>query len=170
MIVTVTVCGSDTTVVVDGLRVRVLLIVPVMTSIGTTTDGAPLAAAVTVVPPPAPEIGVTVTDDPLVVAKQPLALSEMTVQFVSALVHVGEILELLPLTSIPLAEIVRVSAPLAELRTAPVGLTVTLANEVGETKKPLQPISNPATATKLIRARNAVPVLDIAPPEHTFSS
>jgi len=78
--------------------------------------------------------------------------------------------ELLPLTSRPLAEIVRVPAPLAELRTAVVGLTVMLASEVGETKKPLQPTINPATTAKLIRTRNAVPVLDIAPPEHTFSS
>ena len=104
-------------------------------------------------------------DDPLVVAEQPLALSEMAAQFVSELVQVGEMDELLPLTSVPLAESVR--DPLlavAELRTAVPGLTVMLASEVGETKKPLQPIINPATATKLIRARNAVPVLDIAPP------
>jgi hypothetical protein len=110
-------------------------------------------------------------DDPLVVAEQPLALSEMAAQFVSELVQVGEMDELLPLTSVPLAESVR--DPLlavAELRTAVPGLTVMLASEVGETKKPLQPTINPATTAKLIRTRNAVPVLDIAPPEHTFSS
>jgi hypothetical protein len=37
-------------------------------------------------------------DDPLVVAEQPLALSEMAAQFVSELVQVGEMDELLPLT------------------------------------------------------------------------
>jgi hypothetical protein len=43
-----------------------------------------------------------------------------------------------------------------------------LATEFGETKKFPQPFSNPTTATKLISARTAVPVRDIAPPEHTF--
>ena len=48
MSVTVTVCGSDSTVVVDGLMVRVLLIVPVMTSIGTAALLVPLHLTVTV--------------------------------------------------------------------------------------------------------------------------
>ncbi len=82
------------------------------------------------------------------------------------LVHVAEVqVELLPLTSVALAEICRV--PPVVLRTAVVGLTVMLATEFGETKKPPQPIINPATATRLISARTAVPVRDIAPPEHT---
>ena len=142
----------------------ILVIVLLTTSIGIATDGAPLAVTVTVAVPPAPEIGVTVAVDPLVVAKQPLTLSEMTAQFVSELVHVGETVEPPPLTSVPVAENCRVPAPLVELRTAVSGVIVRLASEFGETKKPLQPIINPATATRLIRARTAVPVLDIAPP------
>ena len=153
--VAVTVPGG-VTVVLDRFRVTPLT-VPVTTSIGTVAL-CPPEVAVTVAVPPAPGIGVTVTDDALVEAEQPLALNEMTVQFVSVLVHVGEILELLPLTSKPLAEIVRGPASAAELRTAVVGLTVMLASEFGETKKPLQPISNPATATRPIRARTAAPL------------
>ena len=88
---------------------------------------------------------------------------------VSEVVHVSEVqVELLPLTSVGLADICRV--PPVVLRTAVVGLTVMLASEVGETKKSPQPIINPATATNPISARTAVPVRDIAPPEHTFSS
>jgi hypothetical protein len=88
---------------------------------------------------------------------------------VSEVVHVSEVqVELPPLTSVGLADICRV--PPVVLRTAVVGLTVMLATEFGETKKPSQPIINPATATKLISVRTAVPVRDIAPPEHTSSS
>jgi hypothetical protein len=89
--------------------------------------------------------------------------------FVSEVVHVSEVqVELLPLTRMGLADICRV--PPVVLRTAVVGLTVMLPTELGETKKLPQPIINPATATKPISARTAVPVRDIAPPEHTFSS
>jgi hypothetical protein len=95
-----------------------------------------------------------------------------TVPVVSEVVHVSEVqVELPPLTSVGLADICRVGeAVFAVLRTAVVGLTVMLATEFGETKKSLQPVINPATATNPISARIAVPVRDITPPEHTFSS
>jgi hypothetical protein len=149
--VTVTVVGCDATVVVDVLRVRVVPIVPGITSIGTVALFPP-EVAVTVAVPPAPAVGVTVMLDPVV------ALSVISAPVVSEVVQVTATSELLPLTSVPLAEIVRVPASVAELRTAVVGLTVMLASEFGETKKPLQPISNPATAIRLIRARTAVPL------------
>ena len=165
--VAVTVPGG-VTLVVERLMV-IVPIVPVMTSIGTVAV-CPPELAVTVAVPPAPAIGATVTDDPLVVAKQLLSLNEMTAQFVSVLVQFGEMVELLPLTSRPLAEIVRSPLLVAELRTAVVGLSVMLASEFGETKKPLQPTINPATAARPRSARIALPFRDIAPPEHTFSS
>ncbi len=62
--------------------------------------------------------------------------------------------ELLPLTSMALADICRVPLPLAELRTAVSGLTVMLASEFGETKKPPQPIINPATTTRADKSEN----------------
>ncbi len=126
----------------------------------------PLAVAVIVGLPAA--MGVTVTDEPVVVAVQPLLLNEMEAQFVSELVQVGETVVLLPLTSTPLAEIVRVPAPLAELRTAAVGLAVKLATEFGETKKPSQPTSMNAITVKPMNARTTVPIRDITPPEHTL--
>lgn len=88
---------------------------------------------------------------------------------VSEVVHVVEVqVELLPLTSVGLADICRV--PPVVVRTAVVGLTVMLATEFGETKKLPQPFSNPAIANRPISAKTAVRVLDITPPEHTFSS
>ena len=71
------------------------LIVPVMTLIGIVWV-IPLAVAVIVGLPAA--MGVTVTDEPVVVAVQPLLLNEMEAQFVSELVQVGETVVLLPLT------------------------------------------------------------------------
>jgi hypothetical protein len=87
------------------------------------------------------------------------------VPVVSEVVHDIEVqLAVLPLTSAVLADICRV--PPVELRTALRGLTVMLATEFGETKKPLQPTSITATATRPRRARTAVS-RDIASPEHT---
>jgi hypothetical protein len=143
------------------------LIVPVITLIGTVAV-CPLALAVIVAAPAA--MGVTVTDAPVVVAVQPGLLNEITAQLVSELVQFGETLAGLLLTVVPLAESVRLPAPLAELRTAPVGLTAKLANEFGETKKPSQPTSMSAIAVKPMNARTAAPIRDIAPPEHTLSS
>jgi len=130
------------TVVVDRFMV-ILLIVPVMTSIGTVAL-CPPEVAVTVAVLPAPVTGVTVVDDPVV------GLIVRIAPVVSEVVQVGETLELLPLTSVPLADICRVPLPLAELRTAVSGVTVMLASEVGETKKlfPPQPVmSNAAKPT-----------------------
>jgi len=140
--VAVTVPGG-VTVVGDTLFMVILLIVPVMTSIGTVAL-CPPEVAVTVAVPLAPSVGVTVVVDPVV------GLIVRIAPVVSEVVQVGETLELLPLTSVPLADICRVPLPLAELRTAVSGVTVMLASEVGETKKlfPPQPVmSNAAKPT-----------------------
>ncbi len=155
--------------VTDTVRPLLLLIVPVMMSIGTVVLCPPDVAVTVAVLPLALGIGVTVTVAALVVDEQPVLLSEMRAQLVSLLVHVGETLEVLPLTSTPLADSCRVPPPL-ELRTAVDGVTLIEASEFGETKKPLQPTSMNAVTVKPMNAKTAVPVRDIAPPEHTFSS
>jgi hypothetical protein len=161
-VVTVSITGTPVVVVEgDAVTLRELPIVPVMTSIGTAALLVPLHLTVTVAEPP--PTGVTNPEEESTVRMEPV---------VSEVVHVSEVqVELLPLTSVGLADICKVGeAVFVVLRTAVVGLTVMLATEFGETKKPLQPIINPATATNPISARIALPVRDIAPPEHTFSS
>jgi hypothetical protein len=127
----------------------VVPIVPVMTSIGTAALLVPLHLTVTVAEPP--PTGVTNPVEESTVRMEPV---------VSEVVHVSEVqVELPPLTNVGLADICSVGELVsAVLRTAVVGVTVMLASEFGETKKPLQPISNPATATRPIRARTAAPL------------
>jgi hypothetical protein len=145
--------------VADRFTTVMLVIVLEVTKIGTTALCPPEAAVTVCAVPPDPGVGVTV-----VVADPVVGLMVISAPLLSDVVQFGVMVELLPLTSVPVADNCRVPAPVAELMTAVFGVTVRVASEFGETKKPLQPIINPATATRLIRARTAVPVLDIAPP------
>lgn len=147
------------TVVVDKLTVRVLLNVLATTSIGIAELFVPPHLTVTVAWP-APT-GVTNPELGSIVRILPV---------VSEVVQDVELqLPVLLLTKVVLADICKVP-PLEELRTAFWGLTAMLATEFSETKKPSQPTSMNAITVKPMNARTAVPIRDIAPPEHTFSS
>ncbi len=115
-----------------------LPIVPAMTSMGIALLLFPLQLTVTVTVPPALGVGVITPVDALIVRKVPVR---------SEVVQFGEVQEaLLPLTSTTLADICNVALPLPELIAAVAGLTVTLAGEFGETKKPSQAVKASANA------------------------
>jgi hypothetical protein len=101
---------------------------------------------------------------PTVFIKQEVLVSTVMTA-VLELVHFAELVTSppeLPLTSVAVTVNCCVPPGVSNVET---GLTLMLPTEVGETKKPLQPVNASAMENKLRRARTATAFLDIAPPK-----